>query len=50
LISCTAAGITAICRYRGSDITPDSARWEQALSADDGKSWETNWVMSMTRI
>ena len=46
----THAGITVICRYRWSDITPDSVRWEQALSADDGKTWETNWVMSMTRF
>lgn len=23
-------------------------RWEQAFSADDGKSWETNWIMEFT--
>lgn len=33
-----------------SHITSTSARWEQALSADGGKAWETNWRMQMTRI
>jgi hypothetical protein len=27
---------------------PDAARWEQAF-AYDGKTWETNWVMELTR-
>jgi hypothetical protein len=26
------------------------AQWEQAYSADDGKTWETNWVMRHVRI
>lgn len=42
-------GIPVVCRYLWSDITPDSVRWAQALSADDGATWETNWVMEMTR-
>jgi hypothetical protein len=29
--------------------TPDSCRWEQAYSADGGKTWETNWIMEFTR-
>lgn len=33
-----------------SDIRADSVRWEQALSPDGGRSWETNWVMRMTRL
>ena len=33
-----------------TDIRADSVRWEQALSPDGGKSWETNWVMRMTRL
>ncbi len=37
-------------RYTWSHITADSARWEQAFSSDAGKSWETNWVMNMTRM
>jgi hypothetical protein len=28
---------------------PDACRWEQAYSADGGKSWETNWIMEFTR-
>jgi hypothetical protein len=27
----------------------DSPRWEQALSADGGATWETNWTMDFTR-
>jgi len=36
-------------RYLWSHITPRSARWEQALSQDAGKTWETNWVMEFRR-
>jgi len=25
-------------------------RWEQAFSDDDGKTWETNWIMNFTRV
>src|SRR5688572_13734043 len=35
--------------FRWYDITPTSATWEQAFSADDGATWETNWQMFMTR-
>lgn len=33
-----------------SRITPTSLQWEQAFSADGGKTWETNWVMRYTRM
>ncbi|HKG24327.1 MAG TPA: hypothetical protein VKB09_01715 [Thermomicrobiales bacterium] len=36
--------------YHWTDITPTSARWEQEFSADDGETWESNWVMTMTRV
>jgi hypothetical protein len=36
-------------RFLWSGITPQSCRWEQAFSADDGATWETNWVMDLTR-
>ncbi len=37
-------------RYSWSDITPDSARWEQAMSDDGGATWEMNWQMLLNRI
>ncbi len=37
-------------RYTWSDITPDSARWEQAMSPDGGTTWEMNWRMLFQRI
>ncbi|MFC3552338.1 hypothetical protein ACFOLC_15135 [Lysobacter cavernae] len=37
-------------RATWSRITADSVHWQQALSPDNGRSWETNWVMQMTRI
>ena len=33
-----------------SDITPASCRFEQAFSADGGKTWETNWIAIDTRV
>lgn len=42
-------GQNIIVRYRWSDITANSARWEQALSPDNGATWEVNWVMHFTR-
>jgi hypothetical protein len=43
-------GTPVLARFVWSDITHDGARWQQAFSTDEGKSWETNWVMHMTRI
>ncbi|MES2070682.1 MAG: hypothetical protein V4488_10065 [Pseudomonadota bacterium] len=37
-------------RYTWSGITANTARWEQAMSADGGLNWETNWVMDHTRV
>lgn len=33
--------------WLGADTA--TPRWEQALSADGGASWETNWTMDFTR-
>jgi len=32
-----------------SGITADTARCEQAFSADGGQTWMDNWVMEFTR-
>ncbi len=42
-------GTDITVRFIWSDITPQSARWEQAFSAEGGKTWETNWIMEFTR-
>ena len=35
--------------FQWSEMTANTARWEQALSADGGATWEVNWVMHFTR-
>lgn len=42
-------GRTVLVRFIISDVTPNSARFEQAFSADGGASWETNWIAVDTR-
>jgi hypothetical protein len=37
-------------RLMWSDITPNSARWQQATSADGGKTWTPNWFMDVERV
>ena len=37
-------------RFLWSHITATSARWEQALSPDAGKTWETNWIQEIRRL
>lgn len=34
---------------RASDVSPGTARWEQAFSLDEGKTWLVNWTMRFTR-
>jgi hypothetical protein len=36
-------------RFIWTPVTAQSCRWEQAFSADEGRTWETNWTMSFTR-
>ena len=43
------AGRAIFVRFVWSDIKPNSCRWEQAFSDNDGKTWETNWIMTFTR-
>ena len=42
-------GRTILVRFTWSNITRTGARWEQEFSPDDGKTWEKNWIMTMTR-
>ena len=36
-------------RFIWSNITANSAHWEQAFSPDGGKTWEVNWVTDFSR-
>lgn len=42
-------GRAILVRYVWLDISPKSARMEQAFSGDGGKNWEVNWVCELTR-
>jgi hypothetical protein len=42
-------GKSIFVRYLWSKITANSAHFEQAFSADGGKSWDVNWISDMTR-
>ena len=37
-------------RFIWTVISSGACRWEQAFSADEGQSWETNWTMDFTRV
>lgn len=43
-------GRTVLVRFVISDITPTTARFEQAFSDDGGRSWEVNWIAVDTKI
>jgi hypothetical protein len=43
------AGKPVRVRYTWSRTRTTTPRWEQAYSADAGKTWETNWVMDFER-
>ena len=42
-------GRPIIVHYIWSEITANTARWQQAFSSDEGKTWEFNWDMRFTR-
>ncbi len=43
-------GKSIIVRYVWSDITANSAHFEQSFSEDGGKTWEANWISDITRM
>jgi hypothetical protein len=42
-------GRVVLVRFLILPVTPDQWRFEQAYSADGGKSWENNWIAIDTR-
>jgi hypothetical protein len=42
-------GRAVLVRFVMSDVTANSARFEQAYSADAGATWEVNWIAIDTR-
>jgi hypothetical protein len=46
----TLNGRAILVRFVISDITPNSARFEQAYSDDGGRTWEVNWIAVDTRV
>lgn len=43
-------GRPIVVRYTWSHVTKTGARWEQEFSPDGGRTWEKNWIMTMTRV
>lgn len=46
----TIGGRAVLVRFVISDIRRDSCHFEQAFSADGGRSWEVNWIATDTRV
>lgn len=46
----TFEGRQVLVRGQFTSVNRDEARWEQAFSADDGATWETNWVMRYLKM
>jgi hypothetical protein len=42
-------GFNVVVRWLWTDLETDTPKFEQALSADEGKTWEANWVTTQTR-
>ncbi len=43
-------GRPVIVRFLWLNTKSATPRWEQAMSADGGQTWETNWVMDFERV
>ncbi|HEU0025494.1 MAG TPA: hypothetical protein VFQ25_00120 [Ktedonobacterales bacterium] len=42
-------GVAIFSRFIWTPMSDEQCRWEQAFSADGGRTWETNWIMEFTR-
>ncbi len=42
-------GTPVIVKFLWDKSDPNNARWSQAFSPDDGKTWEWNWHMTLSR-
>jgi hypothetical protein len=45
----TFEGRSIFSRFVWTSLSAARCRWEQAFSADGGRTWETNWIMEFTR-
>jgi hypothetical protein len=42
-------GVPIRVRFDWHALDGDAARWAQAFSLDEGRTWTTNWIMDFTR-
>jgi hypothetical protein len=42
-------GDTTLTRFTFSDVTPSSLRWQEGRSVDNGRTWDSNWIMEFSR-
>jgi len=45
----SAEGDTTLTRMTYSDVAPNSLRWQEESSLDDGMSWQSSWIMEFNR-
>jgi hypothetical protein len=43
-------GVPIVVRFLWDARDVNEPRWEQAFSSDDGRTWETNWIMVFCKI
>ena len=46
----TLHGVPVSVRFLWLETNTETPRWEQAMSKDDGATWETNWTMDFRRV
>ena len=42
-------GTPVIVKFRWDRSDPDNLKWSQAFSPDEGRTWEWNWYMTITK-